>query len=200
MNKLVLATKNKGKEKEIRKILEGTGIELLTLDDFPLVKMPPEEGATFTENAISKARHVAKETGLPALADDSGLEVDSLQGRPGVYSARYAGEGATDKDNYLKLLSELEGVEDKKRTARFKCSIAFISPDGVESVFEGTFEGIVAKAPSGERGFGYDPVFFIPELGKTAAEIPSEEKNKISHRAKALKKLKEFIAKKNNKI
>ncbi len=195
--KIALATRNRGKIIEITKILSGLDIEVLTLDDFPPMEMPPEAGAAFKENAVSKARFVAEKTGLPVLADDSGLEVDSLGGRPGVLSARYAGVGATDKENYLKLLDELKGLPMEKRRARFRCVIAFAEPDpekgGRTVTFDGVFEGFIATGPKGDHGFGYDPVFLIPEKNKTAAELTLEEKNSISHRAMALNKLKDFL-------
>lgn len=191
--KLIVATKNKGKVSEIGKILEGTGVELLSLADFPDIVMPEETGATFEANALIKARAIASATGFPALADDSGLEVDSLGGRPGIFSARYAGTGATDEENYLKLLGELEGVPDGKRTARFRCAVAFVSSDGASRVFHGTLEGQIAQGPSGTGGFGYDPVFYIPSEARTSAELSSEEKNRISHRAKALEGFKAYL-------
>lgn len=193
MDKLVLATRNPGKVREIRKLLEGTGIAVLTLDDVPPMEMPPEEGDTFEENAVAKARFVAARTGLAALADDSGLEVDFLNGGPGVRSARYAGPEATDRENYEKLLKELEGVESGKRSARFRSVVALVTPDGAEACFEGAFEGVIAFTPGGRGGFGYDPVFYVPERGKTAAELTEDEKNSISHRGKALKKLKDWL-------
>lgn len=193
MKRIVLATGNKGKLREIKELLRGMDIEVLTLDDFPLIKLPPETGATFAENALAKARFVAGLSGLAAVADDSGLEVDSLGGRPGVRSARYAGEGATDMDNCLKLLSELKGAGADKRSARFRCAVAFVSPDGEEACFEGTLEGVITEAPRGGGGFGYDPVFFIPGRNRTAAELTMEEKNSVSHRAQALKLLKSWL-------
>ncbi|MBI5642156.1 MAG: XTP/dITP diphosphatase [Deltaproteobacteria bacterium] len=194
--RIALATKNRGKIEEIRSILKDTGIEVVTLDEFPSLRLPPEEGKTFKENALLKARHVARETGFAALADDSGLEVDYLSGRPGVYSARYAGINAADEENCAKLLGELEGVPDDKRSARFRCVIALVDK-GREETFEGALEGFIAHEPKGENGFGYDPVFYIPGLKKTAAELPGDEKNSISHRGKALRKLKDRLAKKS---
>jgi XTP/dITP diphosphohydrolase len=183
---IVLATKNRGKLREIKGILKGLSIEILTLEDFPGLDLPPENADTFEENALVKARYVAQGTGLPALADDSGLEVDALAGAPGVRSARYAGPGASDKDNMEKLLEELKGIPAEKRSARFICVAAYAEPDGVEKTFQGRFEGMIAESATGEGGFGYDPVFFIPELGRTAAELTSEEKNELSHRGQAL--------------
>ena len=192
--KVVLATKNAGKAKEIGRILEGSGVEIISLEGFPGVELPPETGKTMDENALLKARAVSKATGLPALADDSGLEVDFLNGAPGVYSARYSGEKATDEENWKKLLRELEGVEVEKRTARFRCAIALVGFDAEEHLFEGVFEGLIAEAPRGTGGFGYDPVFIALDTGRTAAELAPEEKNRISHRANALEALKAFLA------
>ncbi len=189
--KVVIATRNRGKISEIKTILKDLSLELLSLDDFPQIKLPPEEGKTFEENALAKAGYVASITGLPALADDSGLEVDALNGRPGVYSARYAGEGATDRENYLKLLSELKGIED--RSARFRCVIAFVDLRKGDRTFEGVFEGVISEAPRGDRGFGYDPVFFVPRENRTVAELTDEEKNSVSHRARALKRFREWM-------
>ncbi len=184
--KITLATKNRSKAAEIREILKGIDAEVLTLDDFPEIVMPPERGATFRENAVEKARFAAEATGTPALADDSGLEVEALGGRPGVLSARYAGAGATDRENFTKLLKELEGVPFEKRKARFVCVIAIAGPGIEEAAFEGTLDGYISVEPSGQGGFGYDPVFFIPGEERTAAELKPEEKNRISHRARAL--------------
>ncbi|MBI5493151.1 MAG: XTP/dITP diphosphatase [Deltaproteobacteria bacterium] len=189
--KVVIATRNRGKISEIKTILKDLSLELLSLDDFPQIKLPPEEGNTFEENALAKARYVASITDLPALADDSGLEVDALNGRPGVCSARYAGEGSTDRENYLKLLSELKGIGDRR--ARFRCVIAFVDPRKGDRTFEGVFEGVVAEAPRGHRGFGYDPVFLVPHKNRTVAELTDGEKNSISHRAGALKRFREWM-------
>lgn len=185
MKKLVVATSNKGKAREIEVILGSLVEEVVTLADYPEIVMPPETAPDFRGNALAKARFVAGATGLPALADDSGLEVDALGGRPGVYSARYAGPGATDADNWRKLLSELEGVPAPERTARFRCAVAYVEPGGVEVVFEGKLEGEIGTEARGEGGFGYDPVFLLPERGLTTAELSSEEKHAVSHRAAA---------------
>jgi len=192
--KVVLATKNAGKAKEIGRMLEGSGVEIISLEGFPEVELPPETGKTMKENALLKARAAAGATGLPALADDSGLEVDFLGGAPGVYSARYSGEKATDEENWKKLLRELEGVPAEKRAARFRCAIALVGFDAEEHLFEGVFEGLIAEAPRGNGGFGYDPVFFVPEAGRTAAELAPDEKNRISHRARAIDVLKAFLS------
>lgn len=191
--KILLATANRGKIKEIKHILEGLDLDIVTLDDYPGLSLPPEDGATFMENALIKARGAALKTGVAVLADDSGLEVDFLGGLPGIRSARYAGTGASDKENWLKLLKELEGVDEEKRRARFRCALALVWPDGEEEVFEGSLEGVILGEPRGGHGFGYDPVFFIPEMGKTAAELTPDEKNSVSHRAKALEKLKDRL-------
>jgi XTP/dITP diphosphohydrolase len=204
--KIVVGTGNKGKLREIMNALGSLGpdtskIEVLSLADFPGLVMPPETGATFAENALIKARAVSEATGLVALSDDSGLEVDFLGNAPGVHSARYAALGngteqnATDDDNIDKLLGELEGVKEEHRGARFRCVIAIVAPkaDGVgpkvEATFSGTLEGRITTARVGSNGFGYDPVFFIPALGRTAAECTVEAKRAVSHRGAALKKL-----------
>lgn len=202
--KIVLATKNQGKINELKSLLQDCNVELITLDDFPGLVMPEENGKTFKENAIIKARFVAKETGCAALADDSGLEVDSLCKRPGVFSARYAGPGASDEENYTKLLKELAAVPDEKKTARFRCAVALAFPPGMtnindededneEKIFESKLEGIIGGEPVGEYGFGYDPVFVLPNRGSTLAEINLDEKNTISHRGQALAKLKTYL-------
>lgn len=195
--KIVLATRNRGKAEEIKHILKGLGVEILTLDEYPSLELPPEAGLTFRDNALGKARFVALKTGLPALADDSGLEVDSISGAPGVFSARYAGTGASDEDNYRKLLGELAGVPEDRRTARFRCVVAFAEPGGGEASFEGSLGGVISTEPKGKNGFGYDPVFYLPEKKKTVAELSPDEKNVISHRAKALEKLKIWLTEKN---
>ena len=186
MNKIVLATTNKGKIKELKAMLNHLDIELLSLSDFP--DLPPvlEDGDTFEKNATKKADAVYQATSLPALADDSGLEVDCLNGDPGVYSARYAGENATDEQNNAKLLSELAGIPKENRSARFRCSLSYINEEGNLYIFNGSCEGIIEEMPSGSGGFGYDPIFIVPEYGKSMAELTAEEKNAISHRAKAL--------------
>jgi len=192
--KVVLATRNKGKAREIGRILFGSGVDIVSLDEFPGISLPPETGATMKENALIKARAVSVSTGLPALADDSGLEVDFLGGAPGVFSARFAYDGATDEQNWRKLLKELEGVPASKRTARFRCVMALVGFDDGERCFEGVFEGVIAGGPKGSNGFGYDPVFLIPSKGMTSAELSPDEKNSISHRARALDALKSYLA------
>jgi XTP/dITP diphosphohydrolase len=193
--KLVLATKNKNKIDEIKALTRDIPVEILTLEDFPALVLPPEEARSFIENALEKARFVARRTGLTALADDSGLEVAELGGRPGVRSSRYAGEGATDKENNEKLLRELSGVGAERRKARFVCVIALVEPSGHEVSFEGTCEGVIGTEPRGSYGFGYDPLFIVDEGGKTMAELPPAEKNKLSHRARAIERLKEWLQK-----
>lgn len=186
MQKIVLATRNTHKVEELQKMLQGESIEVLSLRDLPHLPEVVEDGETFRENALKKAREVCKVTGLPALADDSGLQVDLLGGAPGVYSARFAGSQATDQDNNRKLLDLLQNHPDpEERTARFKSVIAFVMPDGRESVVEGSVEGILLTERKGQGGFGYDPLFYVPEYGQTMAELSMEVKNQISHRGKA---------------
>ncbi|WP_413379266.1 XTP/dITP diphosphatase [Alkalihalobacillus sp. 1P02AB] len=188
---LIIATKNQGKAKELASIFSEDGIEVKTLLDYPEIPDIVEDGETFQENALKKASVIAKEFQLPVLADDSGLIVDALGGEPGVYSARYAGEGKDDRANLEKVLLELKGVPIDKRTARFHCTLALAFPTGKSYFFEGDCEGIITEEPKGHGGFGYDPIFFVPEKGVTMAELEPSEKNKISHRAKAIEALKE---------
>lgn len=192
--KLVLATRNQGKVKELREILGHLRVEVLSLQDFPEIGEIVENGQTFAANALIKARTVAGQTQLMAVADDSGLEVDYLQGAPGIFSARFAGEDTNDLKNNLKLLSLLEGVPNQQRTARFRCVIAVVIPSGEEYTAEGTCEGLVGYEMQGENGFGYDPLFFLPKYGRTFAQLESETKNRISHRGRALEKVKDFLA------
>lgn len=195
MEKIVIASRNKKKIEEIKRIIEGLNIELLSVDNFPNLEEVVEDGLTFQENALKKARYVCQQTGLPALADDSGLEVNALGGAPGVRSARYAGENATDEDNIRKLLEELEGIPLERRNARFVCCIALVFPDGKEYLFWGYVRGKIAETARGIHGFGYDPVFIPEGFQKTFAEMPSHEKDKISHRKEALDKLRDFLVK-----
>lgn len=195
---LVMATRNAGKVRELRDLLQGLGVEFLSLADFPELPEIPEEGATFAENAATKAREVARLTRLPALADDSGLEVAALGGRPGVYSARYAQDrtqpqAPTDPDNWGKLLEEMAGVPWEQRQARFVCAIVLALTDGRVFTARGECGGYIALEPKGEHGFGYDPVFWVPDYGRTMAELGPEIKNRISHRAKALDALREIL-------
>ena len=193
-----MATRNPGKVRELGEILGDLKLRLLSLADFPGLPEIPEEGATFAENAGAKAQAVARLTGLPALADDSGLEVAALQGRPGVFSARYAQDltapaPPTDEDNWRKLLKELAGVPWEARGARFVCAIALALPDGRRYHTRGECAGVIALSPRGHQGFGYDPVFWVPGYGGTMAELGPAVKNRISHRAKALAALKELL-------
>lgn len=186
---LVLATHNKGKITELKRMLSAFDITVKGLDDFAPVHEAIEDGRTFEENAYKKAFFTAKSLGLPALADDSGLVVRALKGEPGVHSARYAGDHASDEDRYKKLLKEMEGKTD--RTAYFECAIVIALPTGPSMTFTGRCEGEITFEPAGDEGFGYDPVFLYPPLKKTFAQISLEEKNKISHRGRAMERLKE---------
>ncbi|MHB0912706.1 MAG: XTP/dITP diphosphatase [Armatimonadota bacterium] len=191
MMEVVLATRNAKKVQELRALLLGEPVSVLSLADFPEIPEVPETGDTFAENAKLKAEAVARATGRIALADDSGLEVDALGGRPGVYSSRFV-EGS-DKDRYMKILELLAGVPQEKRAARFKAAIAIAEPDGTTVVVEDSCEGIIATEPSGDGGFGYDPIFYLQELGRTMAQLSPEEKNHISHRGKALREAVEIL-------
>lgn len=188
--KLVLASSNRGKLEELRALLAGSGIELLAQSDLG-VEDAEETGLTFIENALIKARHASRATGLPALADDSGLCVDALGGAPGLYSARYAGEPADAQRNIDRLLAELDGVEDARRGAHFHCVLAVLrhAGDPQPLLVEGRWRGRITRQRRGEGGHGYDPVFLDPEYGMTAAEMPMELKNRLSHRGKALELL-----------
>ena len=183
---IVLATHNRGKMKEMSSILAHLPVKLLTLDDFPQIGEIPETGETLKENAFIKAETVHQKTGLPALADDTGLEVDALDGAPGVHSSRYDGETATFEDNCRKMMQEMDGIQAEERTARFHTVIAFVSDSGNEWT-EGMVEGRILEKKQGDGGFGYDPLFYYPPLKKTFAELNSEQKNNISHRGKALR-------------
>lgn len=186
MAKLCLATTNRGKQRELRQLLAGWPGEIVTPQDLGLKLEVEESGASFAQNAAQKALAYARAAGLPALADDSGLEVDALGGEPGIYSARYAGPGAGDAQRYQKLLRALGDTPPASRTARFRCAVAIAYPDGRVGTAEGACEGQIAFAPRGDNGFGYDPVFYMPEWGQTMAELPAEIKNRISHRARAI--------------
>lgn len=190
---LVLATQNPDKVAEIRELLAGTGMVVQSLMDFPDAPEVEEDGGSFEENAIKKARAIVQATGLPALADDSGLEVEALDGAPGVHSARFAGDHASYGENNRKLLERLEDVPDEQRTARFRCVLALACPDGAIRTFEGVCEGQITHSPRGQGGFGYDPLFLVPSLGKTFGEISRKEKSAISHRGRALQQLKAHI-------
>lgn len=190
MSKIVLASGNAGKVKEINALLESHGIEIISQNEFN-VPEAIEDGLTFVENAIKKARNACKYTGLPAIADDSGIEVDALHKAPGIYSARYSGTDATDKKNNLRLLDELKNISDDKRTARYQCVMVYMESenDPTPIITQGSLEGIILKQPRGDGGFGYDPLFWLADKNCSAAELSLEEKNKISHRGLALQAL-----------
>lgn len=194
MSRVVLATGNQGKVRELGALLANFEMEVVPQTEFN-VEEAEESGLTFVENAILKARNAAAQTGLPAIADDSGLEVDYLKGAPGIYSARYAGEGGNDPANNQKLLKALEGVDEAERTARFQCVMVYMrhQSDPVPLIAQGSWEGRILTAAQGENGFGYDPIFFVPEEGRSSAELAAEVKNRLSHRGQALKKLVELL-------
>ncbi|RLC01646.1 MAG: Non-canonical purine NTP pyrophosphatase [Deltaproteobacteria bacterium] len=184
LNYLIIASRNTGKTAEITELLSGFPITIKNLDDFGPIPEVEEDGQTFDENAYKKASFTARVLGHPALADDSGLVVEALNGAPGVLSARYAGPDATNEDRFQKLLQEMEGVTNRK--AAFECVISIAVPTGPALTYEGRCEGIITKSPEGVNGFGYDPIFFYPPLKKTFAELTREEKSRVSHRGKAL--------------
>ena len=184
---IVLATRNKGKTREFRELLKNERIDIKNLDDFGPIPEVIEDGETFDDNAYKKASFTAKILGYPALADDSGLCVEALDGAPGVYSARYAGENASDTDNVNKMLAAIKGIEN--RNAAFKCVISIAVPTGAALTYEGECKGIIIDEPKGDNGFGYDPLFFYPELNKTFAQLTIEEKGRVSHRGKALQQV-----------
>jgi XTP/dITP diphosphohydrolase len=188
--RVVLATNNAGKLREFRELLASLGIEVEPLSDFISVSAE-ETGLSFIENAILKARYASQAANLPAIADDSGIEVDALRGAPGIYSARYAGIGASDQANLQKLVNAIRDVPVEQRAARYQCALAFMrwASDPSPLICQASWEGRVISTPRGAGGFGYDPIFELPELGKTAAEIPADEKNRLSHRGKALRDL-----------
>ena len=190
MKKIVLASGNAGKVRELNHMLAGFDVEIVPQTQFKIAEAI-EDGLSFVENAIIKARHAAKLTGLPAIADDSGIEVDALNHAPGLYSARYSGEGANDQKNNDKMLRELTGVPEAKRTARYQCVLVFMRDgnDPMPMIAQGSLEGRILESPRGTGGFGYDPIFWLPDHGCAAAEITLDEKNKISHRAKAMQVL-----------
>ena len=195
MSRIVFATGNANKMKEIRMILSDMGMEILSMKEAGIQASPEENGATYEENALIKARAVAAYTDDIVMADDSGLEIDYLNCEPGVYSARYMGEDTPYSIKNANLLERLNGVPDEERTARFVCAIAAVLPDGRELTTRATIEGRIGYEERGEGGFGYDPIFFVPEFGKTTAELTAEEKNLVSHRGKALKLMKEELKK-----
>ena len=190
MKEIVLASGNQGKIRELGGLLAELDYQVVSQAELDLVS-PPETGLTFVENALIKARYAAAESGLPALADDSGLAVDALAGAPGIYSARYAGEGATDADNIAKLLASLEGCDEQSRQAAFHCVLVYLqhAEDPTPIIAHGVWRGRILAEPAGEGGFGYDPVFWAPEYACSAAELSKEQKNKVSHRGKALAQL-----------
>lgn len=194
MRELLVASGNRGKIREIAVLLEGVVEQLLSSADFAALPTVEEDGEDFIANACKKALSAAKAAGVPALADDSGLVVAALGGRPGVYSARFAGEGATDAENNAKLLREMTDIPGERRDAAFHCVIALAFPSGSCVTFSGELKGMILFSPRGGEGFGYDPLFLVPEYGLTLAELPLEVKNRISHRGKALAKLKEHLA------
>ena len=192
--KIFLATKNPGKISEFREILSGLDVDLVTCNDLKIPDVE-ETGSSFVENAILKARSASKTTKLPSIADDSGIEVDFLKGRPGVWSARYAGIGATNEENNLKLLSELQEAADNERGACYRCVIVFMRfhNDPFPFIAQDSWKGSILQYQRGSNGFGYDPIFYLPDKGMTAAELDSSEKHKISHRGKALQKFNDFF-------
>ncbi|MGG1347287.1 XTP/dITP diphosphatase [Bacillus subtilis] len=193
MKEAIIATHNPGKVKEFKEILEPRGYDVKSLAEIGFTEEIEETGHTFEENSVLKAEAVAKAVNKMVIADDSGLSIDNLGGRPGVYSARYAGEQKDDQANIEKVLSELKGIEKEQRTARFRCALAVSIPGEETKTVEGHVEGYIAEEPRGEYGFGYDPIFIVKDKDKTMAELTSDEKNKISHRADALKKLSELL-------
>ncbi len=198
IEKIVLASGNPGKVREINKLFANTGIEIVPQSEFNVPDIA-ETGTTFVENAIIKARHAAQYTGLPAISDDSGIEVDALNSRPGVFSARYAGDNATDTDNNNKMLGELNGVPEAERNARYQCLIVFMRnhTDPVPIITQGSWEGRILEAPEGDGGFGYDPIFYIPSQKCSGGNLPLDIKNTMSHRAMALNAMLEEFSKHN---
>ena len=188
--RIVLASNNAGKVREFNQLLADSDIEVIPQSEFSVAEIE-ETGLTFVENALLKARNAAAHTGLPAVADDSGLEVDALQGAPGIYSARYAGAGASDQDNVQKLLDALKNVPEKKRSARFQCLMVYMrhARDPTPRIFQGTWEGQILYETRGDNGFGYDPVFYVPDQRCSSAQLSPEVKNSLSHRGQALKQL-----------
>lgn len=194
--KVVLASNNAGKVREINQLLSSQSIQVVPQRQFDIPDAV-EDGLSFVENAIKKARHASRLSGLPAIADDSGLEVDALQGAPGIYSARFAGEGASDEANTQKLLQELADIPEPQRSARFQCLLVYMRHplDPTPLICQGTWEGRILYAARGDNGFGYDPVFFVPTHGCSSAELPAEVKNSLSHRGQALQKLLQELSK-----
>ena len=195
LTRIVFATKNSGKLGEIKEMLAGLNVILLSLNDFPNIPEIEEDGSSYLENALKKARAVSDFTGEMALADDSGLEVDALGGAPGIHSSRYAGDEAMDEDNMRKLLKELEGLPPDKRGATFHCEMVFYLPGGAYEAFRGRWNGRIHDVPLGDGGFGYDPVFFLLDRGVTVGQLPAYVKNRISHRAQAFAAFRERLQK-----
>ena len=195
ITELVLATRNPDKGRELAALLGDVGVTIRTLAEFPGAPEVVEDGETCEANATKKAVTIARATGLPAVADDTGLMVEALEGRPGVHAARYAGDSATYEDNWKKLLRELTGIPRERRRAQFVTVAAIADPKGNVSLVRGVLDGLIAEAPAGAQGFGYDPIFFVPELGKTLSQLTPAEKNRVSHRARAFGKLKELLKK-----
>ena len=193
--KIIFATGNENKLREIRQITENMGIEIVSMKDAGYYTEVEETGTTFEENAYLKASAIAKKCNLPTLADDSGLEIDYLNKEPGIYSSRFMGEDTPYSVKNAELLRRMEGVPDEKRTARFVCAICLVRPDGSSKTVRATMEGRVAYKSAGKNGFGYDPIFFLPERGCTSAELSPEEKNEISHRGKALRMMRDILEK-----
>ncbi len=191
--RIIFATTNEGKMREIRMIMADLGVEILSMKEAGCSLDIVEDGTTFEENAIIKAKAVAALSNDIVLADDSGLEVDYLDKEPGIYSARYLGEDTPYSVKNKSIIDRLEGVPDEKRTARFVCAIAAVFPDGTIKTTRGTIEGIITHEPMGENGFGYDPIVYVPEFGRTTAQLTADEKNKVSHRGKALTQMKKYI-------
>ncbi len=190
---ILIATRNRGKVKEIRDLVQDLPVEFRSMADFPDLPDVEEDGLTFEENALKKARTLSRETGLITLADDSGLCVDALDGRPGVLSARYGGQDSSDEEKCRRLLQEVDGVPHELRTARFVCVMALVDPKGMERTFEGVCEGKIIHELRGSEGFGYDPIFLYEEAGRTFAEMDRAAKNRVSHRGKALKQVADFL-------
>jgi XTP/dITP diphosphohydrolase len=194
-DKILIATTNQGKVQEIRNLVKGLPALFLSLSEVPDIPEVVEDGATFEENALKKARMMAYSAGIVTLADDSGLCVDALDGRPGVHSARYAGDNASDEEKYLRVLEEMADVPEPARSARFVCALALVAPDGEEKLFRGVCEGRITREPQGSSGFGYDPIFYFEEAGCTFAQMDQESKNRVSHRGRALRQFAEFLRK-----
>ncbi len=195
MKKIIIATRNKKKFEELKRLLEDTGNEFLSLNDFPDIEEIKEDGKTFEENAVKKAKEIMMKTGISVISDDSGLVVPTLGGEPGIYSARYAGEPRDDRKNIEKLLDKMKNLTERR--AYFICVIAFAEPDGDIRTFEGRVNGIITHEPRGNKGFGYDPVFIPDGMTKTFAEMEPEEKDRLSHRRKAIELLEEYLKNKN---